>query len=231
MNSRSSLFAFSRHLAAWFAAFSFLCAVPPTQAAPTTPTTDFTDNGDGTVTHRFTGLTWKRCIEGMTWTGTTCSGTASTYTWEQATALSTGEWRLPTANELSTLVEYSIASPGPAINTTVFPGTRAGSFWSASAYASDPSLAWHVDFYNGGSGAHDKTFRYPVRLVSSAQLAPVASSVRVFNWGASAYPHLFAPANADTQSLQGYTYRYYSGTNSYPEYCINIPLCNFIAPR
>jgi hypothetical protein len=44
------------------------------------PTTDYADQGDGTVTHTPTALTWKRCAEGLTWSGSTCSGTAKTYT-------------------------------------------------------------------------------------------------------------------------------------------------------
>jgi hypothetical protein len=71
-------------------------------AVPTTPTEDFTDNLDGTVTHRITGLTWMRCAMGMTWTGTT--GTANTYTWDQATKLTANfsgkaDWRLPTTSQ------------------------------------------------------------------------------------------------------------------------------------
>ncbi len=48
------------------------------KAAPTTPTSDFIDNKDGTVTHRTTGLTWMRCALGQMWTGLSCSGAAST---------------------------------------------------------------------------------------------------------------------------------------------------------
>ncbi|MDP2902572.1 MAG: hypothetical protein Q8N96_05635 [Methylovulum sp.] len=47
-------------------------------ATPTTPTSDFTDNNDGTVTHKTTGLTWMRCAMGQTWTGAACTGTADT---------------------------------------------------------------------------------------------------------------------------------------------------------
>lgn len=93
-----------------------------------TPTSDFTLNSDGTVYHKLTGLTWKRCAEGRNWTGTTCSGTDATYTWDQAKALTStfagqSDWRLPTRWELATIVDYGIASPGPTINSTIFPST------------------------------------------------------------------------------------------------------------
>lgn len=143
--------AISRFLTALFASLLFFSSAA--FAAPTTPTTDFTDNFDGTVTHKITGLTWKRCAEGQSWTGSSCSGTATTYTWAQATALTSAfasysDWRLPTVRELSTIVEMDAYRP--AINGTIFPNTPASSFWSASAYAGSSDRAWEVHFTNGG---------------------------------------------------------------------------------
>jgi hypothetical protein len=48
----------------------------------TTPTTDFDDNKDGTVTHKRTGLIWQRCPVGQIWTGTTCSTSFPRAAWE-----------------------------------------------------------------------------------------------------------------------------------------------------
>jgi hypothetical protein len=63
-------------------------AVGPAQATcnyasivATAPASRFTDNGDGTVTDTATGLQWKRCSEGQSWDGATCSGTATNYYW------------------------------------------------------------------------------------------------------------------------------------------------------
>jgi len=65
----------------------------------------YTDNGDGTVTDPTTGLTWMRCAVGQILDGSTCVGTASTYTWYQATTLpgtvtfaAKSDWRLPNWN-------------------------------------------------------------------------------------------------------------------------------------
>ncbi|MFZ4482161.1 MAG: DUF1566 domain-containing protein, partial [Rhodoferax sp.] len=107
--------------------FALLLASIAAMAATTTPTEDFNDNLDGTVTHRLTGLTWMRCSVGMTWTGETCSGVANTFTWEQALKLTAtfagkSDWRMPTIAELNTIVDIGAqGSLVPMINSTIFP--------------------------------------------------------------------------------------------------------------
>jgi len=69
------------------------------------PSADYADQGDGTVVHTPSRLVWQRCAMGQTWTGSTCSGTASTYSWADAKALTSnfaghGDWRLTTADEM-----------------------------------------------------------------------------------------------------------------------------------
>ncbi|MFA7240743.1 MAG: DUF1566 domain-containing protein [Sulfuricellaceae bacterium] len=147
-----------------------------------TPTSDFTDNGDGTVTHNKTNLTWKRCAEGQTWNNA-CTGTPQTYTWVNATALTQNyagqsDWRLPTNNELLTIVEWSTTAP--AINQTIFPANFPASeisyYWSASAYSA-PSItnAWTVYFSTGMNYAKPLATKFPVRLVRG-----VRSTIAIF---------------------------------------------------
>ena len=93
-----------------------LFSLPSAFATPTTPTSDFTDNQDGTVTHKTTGLTWMRCAMGQTWTGSVCTGTATTYTYDAAKKLSydfagNSDWRLPNIAELQTIVERGTINP------------------------------------------------------------------------------------------------------------------------
>ena len=136
---------------------------------PTTPTTDFVDNGDGTVTHRITGLTWMRCAMGMAWTGTACEGVAERYVWDQAKVLTTffaggSAWRLPSVAELNTIVERE--SYNPAINSTIFPNTPASWFWSATSDANASGNAWFVSFSSGGADSFSKSLDTYVRLAS-----------------------------------------------------------------
>lgn len=67
------------------------------------------DNGDGTATNKNTKLTWKRCLEGQTWSGGLCQGQPQDYTWDEAKKLKSNfagktDWRLPTIDELHTIV-------------------------------------------------------------------------------------------------------------------------------
>lgn len=149
----------------------------------TRPTSDYVDNRDGTVTHTPTNLIWKRCAEGMIWTGSTCSGTASSFTASQAEAVSSnfaghGDWRLPTEDELVSLVDYSLLNP--AMNTSIFPATPAAPnlyFWSSSLYAKLSSSSWIVGFYDGlAQGNNSRNYGYQVRLVRTASCTYALSS-------------------------------------------------------
>ena len=106
--------------------------------------------GDGTVVHPSTGLTWQQV------------GPAYIYneewfdTWEAALSycedLSLGgksDWRLPSFNELISIVDYSINSP--AINIAVFPDAGFP-FWSSTTsmvYAGG-NFAAQMNLWTGG---------------------------------------------------------------------------------
>ena len=155
----------------------------PTNVLASTPTGQFTDHGDGTVTDIKTGLMWKKCSEGQS--GEDCStGSSLTYTWKAAlgkaqTINTTGgfatytDWRVPNIKELRSITEQQCVSP--MINLTVFPATSSGYYWSSS-----PSIgrsggdAWYVSFGgdNGISSYFEPTnnyVRFYVRLVRSGQ--------------------------------------------------------------
>lgn len=76
------------------------------------------DNGDGTATNIRTKLTWKRCYEGQSWTGSSCAGAPKGYTWEDAKKLKSNfaeknDWRLPTLDELHSIVYCSSGHRNP----------------------------------------------------------------------------------------------------------------------
>ncbi len=136
-----------------------------------THTSTFIDNGNGTITHKATGLTWQRCAVGQVWNDKTCLGQSVTYTHEQALKLSSSlaeqtDWRLPTANELASIVEYSTFNP--AINTAVFPGMDKGSlFWSSSFNSKGK---WAVDFTVGDDDlVENKDSTFLIRFVRGKQ--------------------------------------------------------------
>jgi len=145
-----------------------------TAVTASTPTAGFIDNADGTVTHAKTGLMWKRCAEGQSWSGTACTGTAATYTWQgalqQAKALNTAggfalfsDWRVPNLKELNLIVEEQCMTP--AINAAIFPSTVSSPFWSASPYGGNTTHAWLVNFNDGSDSVLNKTVSASVRLV------------------------------------------------------------------
>ncbi|TSA37254.1 MAG: DUF1566 domain-containing protein [Methylococcaceae bacterium] len=78
-------------------------------------------------------------------------------------------WRLPTAAELRGIVDYSVAYPGPAIDTTFFPNTPSDAFWSSSPFVGDTYYAWNVTFYDGDVYDGGRSDAFPVRLVRASQ--------------------------------------------------------------
>jgi len=130
------------------------------------------------VLDNITGLVWRRCALGMVWNGTTCTGTASTYTWVQAleaartstastaTTGSPAVWRLPNYKELSSL--YELACHHPAVNATWFPNTTGPWAITSSTDINYVSNMRVRGDYGGGS-RWEKTNAGAVRLVRSSQ--------------------------------------------------------------
>jgi hypothetical protein len=113
-----------------------------------------------------TGLTWRRCSEGQTWSGSTCAGTAIAFIHEGALihAKSQAGWRLPNIKELSSLL--NVTTVNPTIDLAVFPATYSQVYWSST-----PDLSFSagdsrvVEFSTGGTGISLRTSTHYVRLV------------------------------------------------------------------
>jgi len=189
----------------------------------TTPSSDFIDNNDGTVTHKKTNLTWKRCAEGQTFSGGACTGTATTYTYGQANSISStfanqSDWRLPNIQELESIVEYGTY---PTINSALFPNAPENTkFWSSTPEANSTN-AWYLSFLHGGNDTDRREYLWAVRLVRGSQESvtntgiSAASSDCLFNWAEQQYSSFLAPSGSTSATAGNYYYRHYTGTNSY----------------
>lgn len=132
-------------------------------------------SGDEVLDSR-TGLVWKRCSEGQSWSLGTCLGSASGYTHEGALGLaraanpnnSATGWRLPNVKELNSLTD--LGCQYPTIDRSAFPATPQNWFWTSSSYVGDANAAWIVDFGSSAFTSFDwRSGNWYVRLVRSPQ--------------------------------------------------------------
>ena len=79
------------------------------------------------------------------------------------------DWRLPTADELQSIVDYGVASPGPTVDAIWFPNTQGNVFWSSSPSVGGPAFAWYVYFGNGFVSNGYRNGSVYVRLVRAGQ--------------------------------------------------------------
>ncbi len=124
---------------------------------PATTQKYFVDNGNGTITDNRTGLMWKKCSEPDA--ATNCFGAHNTYTWANAITqceglsyASQGDWRLPNAMELFSIVTQE--GSAPLIDAVYFPSTVSDTYWTSTSYTVNTSTPLsvgfdHGDLYNG----------------------------------------------------------------------------------
>lgn len=117
----------------------------------------FTDNGDGTVTDAATATVWEKAPSA------TCKPNCTQADAAAYCAAKGAGWRLPTVPELLRLVDHSVAAPGPTINSTLFPATTSGVYWTATPYRLTDGTYRYVTFYGGGTFAQNATDRGSVR--------------------------------------------------------------------
>jgi len=142
-------------------------------------------------------LAWKRCSDGQSWNGASCSGEATGHTFTEALRVSAPAndgliWRIPKPEELATLVINNAACT-PAIDQEVFPHTLPGTYWSGQLLAKNSDAAYCQSFGPGASGSQREpcwtSRRFAVRLVSTLPLrgyapaTPIAASFSVDDAG------------------------------------------------
>ncbi len=104
----------------------------------------------------------------------------------QAGFCGAGDWRLPSREELRSIVDYGRTRP--ALDTQYFPDDflgGGGNFWSFSSLANRAASAWYVYFYNGSDGYVSKGSAFRVRLVRGGQDLPVAKADQSIAFGSA----------------------------------------------
>ena len=86
------------------------------------------------------------------------------------------DWRLPTREELHTIVIEGMQPPGPTINTNYFPNTSSFFYWSSTTYAKDTDKALGVDFGDGDDYFDDKDGSGYVRAVCGGQVGSLIAA-------------------------------------------------------
>ncbi|MDD5434279.1 MAG: DUF1566 domain-containing protein [Nitrospira sp.] len=153
------------------------------QAGVAWPSPRFTNNGDGTVTDKLTGLMWTQ--DAKTPGPVDCSP-ATTKTWQEAldyvACLNTNgylgysDWKLPNINELESLINAE-SSTSSWLNTQGFTNVQVNYYWSSTSYAyiaNGNAVAWAVGMWNGAvynvmkSGSFSTPYYvWPVRVGQS----------------------------------------------------------------
>jgi len=100
----------------------------------------------------------------------------NTYNWSAAIAYCEdlllggyNDWRLPSREELRSIVDYSIPYPGPTIDTSYFPNCVSSYYWSSTPYAYYADSAWSVNFGYGYDDRDDESSSRYVRCVRAGQ--------------------------------------------------------------
>jgi hypothetical protein len=116
------------------------------------------------VLDRETGLVWER------------SPSTSTFTWagaqnhcNQLAVSNRVGWRLPTLQELASLVDRSQLSPALPPGHPFSNNVRSSAYWSATTLATLTGFAWGVSFDIGDMVAFDKSFTLHVWCVRGGQ--------------------------------------------------------------
>ncbi|ETR66205.1 MAG: hypothetical protein OMM_13105, partial [Candidatus Magnetoglobus multicellularis str. Araruama] len=117
-------------------------------------------NNDGTITDKSTGLMWQiETTDKKTWKDALlyCS---------QLTLADFSDWRLPSREELRSIVDYSTYK---STTFEAFNDTMSDFYWSSTSVAFNPDLAWGVNFFYGNDFNYHKSYAYYVRAVRSGQ--------------------------------------------------------------
>lgn len=170
-----------------------------------------------------------RCSLGQTWKVNTCVSWIKNYTWQAAldaskTLNSQGgyagyrDWRVPTKEELKTLIYCSSDQPKtwndmeiscqgdynrPTIYQPLFPKTpEKGRYWSSTVYVNESNVAWSINFDDGYVSTNDSSSNGRVRLVRDRQSVAMPAAVSTSSTKNSVKPTNPQKSNKSRQSKQ-----------------------------
>ncbi|MBW7898987.1 hypothetical protein B188_00780 [Candidatus Brocadiaceae bacterium B188] len=107
--------------------------------------------GGEAVLDKETGLVWEKSPD----TTTRSWSDAISYAYNKNVG-GRGGWRLPTVEELRTLVDPTQSNPALPLGHP-FTNVQSGYYWSSTTYVSNSSFAWDVHFNGGSVYGVDKT--------------------------------------------------------------------------
>jgi hypothetical protein len=115
-------------------------------------------------------LTWARCSQGQYWIKSVgCAGEVKLLTYDEALQQVTGDWRIPSKDELEKLIDPAKATQMkiPATDTEAFPDMQLSKLYYWTSTEKDVVLVWHVHFDGGGVHGNSRGRKSAVRLVKS----------------------------------------------------------------
>ena len=134
---------------------------------PTTPSAQFQRITATEVRDNKTGLIWQRCSLGQR--GEQCQlGEPLLLDWISVqrrveSNIKSPAWRLPTPQELRTLIEEQCSDP--SINLEIFPNSPSDIYWASEIDSQQEVIPWFVSFRLGYAGIQKQQSMLMVRLV------------------------------------------------------------------
>ena len=136
------------------------CDQPPTwsQVLPSATRFDMA-LGSAAVMDKETGLVWEKSLDKtkISWVN------ACDHCFQKEAGGRKG-WRLPTIEELASLIDTTQNNPALP-DGHHFSNVQSSNYWSSTTYAYYPTFAWSVHFYNGQVKFNDKNNAYYVWCV------------------------------------------------------------------
>ena len=128
----------------------------------------------GSVYDKKTDLTWARCSVGQQWKEETgCAGSVKTFTFDEAQQQGGSGWRIPTKDELATLVDRARvdSKQKPTIDEVAFPNMDLGNLGYWTSTPAGTTGGWDVYFLDGSVNGYYgyRSNTLAVRLVRSGQ--------------------------------------------------------------